>query len=98
VGISNKASPQTILFTWNVPACRGIEKAYRTSLLVSDCLALEADAPGFRLAMYLVIAARDPYAVTTGDPQRSKQQRCIAHLVLAAAFLSAMATLGQGEA
>ena len=46
-----------------------------------------------------MIAARDPYAVTTGDPQRSKQQRCIARLVLAAEFLSAaMAVLNDGEA
>jgi hypothetical protein len=45
-----------------------------------------------------VIAARDPYAVLTGDPQSSKQEGCLAHLVLAAAFLSAMAALGDAEA
>lgn len=75
----------------------GHRKTYRTSLVVSDCWALQADAPVFGLVLHLVIAALDGYAVVTGDNQSSKQERCLAHLGLAAAFLSAMAVLGEAE-
>jgi hypothetical protein len=48
--------------------------------------------------LHLVIAAWDAYAVLSGDQQSSKQERCTAHLVLAAAFLAAMAAVGDAEA
>ena len=39
----------------------------------------------------------DAYFVTINDPMTSKRERCIAHLGLAAAFLSALAVLGEAE-
>jgi hypothetical protein len=40
----------------------------------------------------------DADAITTGERQSSKNERCIARLVLAAAFLAAMAAVGDAEA
>jgi hypothetical protein len=53
--------------------------------------------PNEEVVLHLVIAAWDGYAVLTGDQQSSKQERSLAHSVLAAAFLSAMALVGEGE-
>ena len=50
------------------------------------------------IVLHLVIAGMDAYFVTINDPMTSKRERCIAHLGLAAAFLSAMAVVGEGEA
>jgi hypothetical protein len=52
----------------------------------------------FGPVLHLVITSWDAYGVTTGDEQSSRQERCIAHLVLAASFLSAIAALGDAEA
>jgi hypothetical protein len=59
VGISNKASPQTILFTWGVPPCRGIGKHIVAVLSSAIIWRYQADAPGLGLVLHLVIAAWD---------------------------------------
>ena len=72
----------------------------RTGLLPDDqatAILAGGTPPVEEIVLHLVIAAWDGYAVLTGDPQSSKQERCIAHSVLAATFLSAMATLGEAE-
>jgi hypothetical protein len=46
---------------------------------------------------HLVIGTLDAHAVIAGDPESSRNDRRIARLMLAVAFLSAMAILGQGE-
>jgi hypothetical protein len=70
----------------------------RTGLLPDELATaiLEGGTPPIEeVVLHLVIAAWDGYAVLTGDRQSSKQERCLAHSVLAAAFLSAMAILGE---
>ena len=47
------------------------------------------------LVLHIVIGAMDAHAVTVGDPQSSKNERRIARMVLAVAFLSAMAIMGE---
>jgi hypothetical protein len=47
------------------------------------------------LVLDLVIGALDAHAVMIGDPQSSPTERRIARLVLASAFLSALATMGE---
>jgi hypothetical protein len=52
----------------------------------------------FGPVLHLVITSWDANGVTTGDEHSSRPERCIAHLVFAAAFSSAMAALGDTEA
>jgi hypothetical protein len=60
---------------------------------------LAGNAPPMEEIVFrLVITGMDAYFVTINDPMSSKRERCLAHLGLVAAFLSAMATLRQGEA
>jgi hypothetical protein len=47
------------------------------------------------VVLHLVIGALDAHAVVLGDPQSSKNERRIARMVLAVAFLSAMAIMGE---
>ena len=78
-----------------------VQLARNTKLLPDDLSAaiLAGDPPPIEeIVLHLVIAGMDAYFVTINDPTSSKQERCVAHLGLAAAFLSAMAILGQGEA
>jgi hypothetical protein len=49
------------------------------------------------IVLHLVITGMDAYFVTINDAMSSKRERCIAHLGLAAAFLSALAVLGEAE-
>jgi hypothetical protein len=73
----------------------------RTGLLPDDlATAILADQapPIEEIVLQLVITSWDAYAVVLGATESSKTERCIAHLVLAAAFLSAMAVVGDGEA
>ena len=51
--------------------------------------------PMEEIVIALVIGAMDAYFVTINDPMSSTQERWIARLVLAAAFLSALAVVGK---
>jgi hypothetical protein len=50
------------------------------------------------VVMALIIGAMDAHAVIVGDPKSSWNEKRLARMALAVAFLAAMATLGQGEA
>ena len=69
-----------------------------SSLLPDDLAAaiLAGNTPPIEdVVLHLVIGALDAHAVTVGDPLSSKNERRIARMVLAVAFLSAMATMGK---
>ena len=69
-----------------------------SSLLPDDLAAaiLAGNTPPIEeLVFHIVIGAMDAHAVTVGDPQSSKNERRIARMVLAVAFLSAMAIMGE---
>lgn len=69
-----------------------------SSLLPDDMAAaiLGGNTPPIEdVVLHLVIGALDAHAVTVGDPQSSKNERRIVRMVLAVAFLSAMAILGE---
>ena len=73
----------------------------RTGLLPDDlatAILTDQTPPIEDIVLHLVITSWDAYAVVLGATESSKTERCIAHLVLAAAFLSAMAALGNAEA
>jgi hypothetical protein len=53
--------------------------------------------PGEDIVMALVITTMDAHAVVVGDPQSSWNEKRLARMALAVAFLATMATLGQGE-
>ena len=75
--------------------------ARNTGLLPENLSApiMEGNTPPVEeIVLHLVIAGMDAYFVTINDPMTSKRERCIAHLGLAAAFLSAMAVVGEGGA
>jgi hypothetical protein len=77
-----------------------LDQLARSGLLLPDVGAavLAGDPPPLEeIALHLVIAASDGYAVVLGAAESSKQERCLAHMVLAAAFLSALAVLGKTE-
>jgi hypothetical protein len=46
----------------------------------------------------LVIGAMDAHAVIVGDPESSWNEKRLARMALAVAFLSAMAVVGEGQA
>jgi hypothetical protein len=54
--------------------------------------------PMEEILMALIIGAMDAHAVVVGDPQSTWNEKRLARMALAVAFLAAMATLGQGEA
>ena len=49
------------------------------------------------VVMHLVIGALDAHAVTVGDPQSTWNEKRLARMALALAFLSAMAVVGDEE-
>jgi hypothetical protein len=72
--------------------------ALNSTLLPEDMAAaiVAGDTPpNEEIVLAVIIGCMDAHAVVVGDPQSSKQERCIAHSVLAASFLSAMAILGE---
>ena len=69
-----------------------------SSLLPDDMAAaiLAGNTPPIEdVVLHLVIGALDAHSVTVGDPQSSKNERRIARMALAVAFLSAIATMGK---
>jgi hypothetical protein len=72
------------------------------STLLPDDLAagiLAGDTPPIEeIVMALVIGAMDAHAVIVGDPKSSWNEKRLARMALAVAFLSAMAILGEGGA
>ena len=74
------------------------QMARNTNLLPEDMATaiLAGDTPPTEgIVMALLIAAMDAYAVAVGHPQGSKNERRIARMALAVAFLSAMAIMGE---
>jgi hypothetical protein len=72
----------------------------RSGLLLPDVGAaiLAGNAPPLEgLVMHLIIGALDAHAVTIGDPQSSWNQKRMARMSLAVAFLAAMAILFQPD-
>ena len=70
----------------------------RSGLLLPDVAAaiLAGNIPPLEeIVLALVIGALDAHAVVAGDPRSSTAECRIARLVLAAAFLSALATLAE---
>jgi hypothetical protein len=49
------------------------------------------------IVMALVIGAMDAHAVVVGDPKSSWNEKRLARMTLAVAFLAAMAVVGEGE-
>ena len=78
-----------------------IDQLARNTGLLPDDLAtaiLAGNTPPIEeIVMALVIGAMDAHAVIVGDPESSRNEKRQARMALAVAFLSAMATLGQGE-
>lgn len=72
------------------------------STLLPDDLAkpiLAGDTPPVEdIVMALVIACMDAHAVVVGDPKSSWNEKRVARIALAVAFLAALATLGEGGA
>ena len=80
---------------------RILDQLARTGLLPDDLATaiLAGDTPPLEdIVMALVIGCMDAHAVLTGDPQSTWNERRLARMALAGAFLSAMALLGRGEA
>jgi hypothetical protein len=74
--------------------------ARNTGLLPENLSAaiMTGDPPPLEeIVLHLVIAASDGCAVVLGAAESSKPERCVAHLGLAAAFLGALAVLGDAE-
>jgi hypothetical protein len=73
--------------------------ALNSSTLLPDDLSAAILAgntpPVEEIVMALIIGCMDAHAVTIGDPQSSWNDRRNARLVLAAAFLSALAVVGK---
>jgi hypothetical protein len=49
------------------------------------------------IVMALVIGALDAHAVIVGDPKSSWNEKRVARIALAVAFLAALAVVGQGD-
>ena len=74
--------------------------AYNTGLLPDDLATaiLAGDMPPVKeILMALVIGAMDAQAVIVGDPKSSWNEKRLARMALAVAFLSAMAVVGDAE-
>ena len=79
-----------------------LDQLARNSILLPDHLAKPILAgntpPTEEIVMALVIGAMDAEALVRADSKSSWNERRIARQCLAAAFLSAMAVMGKGEA
>ena len=79
-----------------------LDQLARNTGLLPDELAtaiLAGDVPPVEeVAMALVIGAMDAQAVVVGSAESSWNEKRLARMALAVAFLSAMAIVGQGEA
>ena len=74
--------------------------ARNTKLLPEDLSAaiLAGNTPPVEeIVMALVIGAMDAHAVVVGDPKSSWNEKRLARMTLAVAFLAAMAVVGEGE-
>ena len=74
--------------------------ARNTGLLPDDMAAamLEGKTPPIEeVVLNLLIVALDAHAVTVGDPKSTWNEKRLAHMALAVAFLAAMAVANQGE-
>jgi hypothetical protein len=78
---------------------RILDQLARNSTLLPDDLAaaiLAGNTPPIdELVMALVIGAMDAHAVVVGDPESSWNEKRLARMALAVAFLSALAVLGE---
>ena len=78
-----------------------LDQLARNSRLLPDDMAaaiLEGKTPPIEeVALQIVFTALDGHAVATSDPTITRTERCFAHLLLANAFLAALAVANQGE-
>jgi ABC-type nitrate/sulfonate/bicarbonate transport system substrate-binding protein len=77
---------------------RILDQLARTGLLPDDVAKpiLAGDMPPIEdIAMALVIGAMDAHAVVVGDPQSTWNEKRLARMALAVAFLGAMAVVGK---
>jgi hypothetical protein len=80
---------------------RILDQLARSGLLLPDDSAaiLAGNTPPVEeIVMALVIGAMDAHAVIVGDPESSWNEKRLARMALAVAFLSAMAVVGEGQA
>jgi hypothetical protein len=80
---------------------RILDQLARSGLLLDDLAKpiLAGNTPPIEeIVMSVIIGCMDAHAVLTGDPQSTWNERRLARMALAGAFLSAMALLGRGEA
>ena len=79
-----------------------LDQLARNSILLPDHLAkpiLAGDTPPVEeIVMALLIGAMDAHAVVVNDAASSWNEKRLARMALAVAFLAAMAILNQGEA
>jgi hypothetical protein len=74
-----------------------LDQLARSGLLMDDLAKpiLAGDTPPIEeIVMALVIGAMDAHAVTVGDPQSTWNEKRLARMALAGAFLGAMAVVG----
>jgi hypothetical protein len=74
--------------------------AHNTGLLPDDMAAaiLAGNSPPREdVVLHLVIGALDAHAVVLGDPQSTLNEKRLARMALAVAFLGAMAVVGNDE-
>jgi hypothetical protein len=74
--------------------------ARNTDLLPKDMATaiLAGNTPAIKeIVMALLIGAMDAHAVTIGDPQSTWNEKRLAHMALAVAFLGAMAVVADEE-
>ena len=79
---------------------RILDQLARTGLLPDDLATaiLGGDtAPVQEIVMAVIICCMDAHAVLTGDPQSTWNERRLARMALAVAFLAAMAVVGNAE-
>ena len=77
-----------------------VQAARNSTLLPEDLSAaiLAGNTPPVEeIVMALVIGAMDAHAVVVGDPKSSWNEKRLARMTLAVAFLAAMAVVGEGE-
>ena len=79
---------------------RILDQLARSGLLLPDVATamLAGNAPPIEdIVMALLIGAMDAHAVVVGDPQSTWNEKRLARMALAVAFLAAMATLVHAE-
>ena len=77
---------------------RILDQLARTGLLLDDLAKpiLAGDTPPMEeILTALVIGAMDAHAVTVGDPQSTWNEKRLARMALAVAFVSALAVVGK---